>query len=94
MVKGLNIPDEFKYTFKRLINFVPHGQRNDLHTQKVLLLYLKLGGEKMARQYIDLVKLDFRENIDSTETSEKSNHTGNLYSDRNLSEDEGSKEDD
>ncbi|MDH3344388.1 MAG: hypothetical protein OEL58_04045 [Desulfobacteraceae bacterium] len=88
MVKGLNIPDEFQYTFKRLINLVPYKQRNDRHTQKIVLLYLKLGGEKLARQYVEVLKSDLRENKDRTETSEKSNHEGQLLSDPNFPEDE------
>lgn len=68
MVKGLNIPDEFQYTFKRLINLLPYNQRNDRHAQKNVLLYLKLGGEKLARQYIEILRSDFRENTDRTET--------------------------
>ncbi len=88
MVKGLNIPDEFQYTFKRLINLVPYKQRNDRHTQKIVLLYLKLGGEKLARQYVEVLKSDLRENKDRTETSEKSNHEGQLFSDPNFPEDE------
>ncbi len=66
MVKGLNIPDEFQYTFKRLINLLPYNQRNDRHAKKNVLLYLKLGGEKLARQYIEILRSDFRENKDKT----------------------------
>jgi len=92
MVKGLNIPDEFQYTFKRLINLVPYKQRNDRHAQKIVLLYLKLGGEKLARQYIEVLKSNLRENKDRTETPEKSNHGGNLFSDPNSSEGEDSED--
>lgn len=88
MVKGLNIPDEFQYTFKRLINLVPYKQRNDRNAQKIVLLYLKLGGEKLARQYVEVLKSNLRENKDRTETSEKSNHEGQLFSDPNFPEDE------
>lgn len=88
MIMGLNIPDEFQYTFKRLINLAPHQQRNDQEIQKIVLLYLKLGGEKLARQYIEVLKSDLRENEDRTETSEESDHAGDLFSDPNFSEDE------
>ncbi len=94
MVKRLNIPDEFQYTFKRLINLVPYQQRNERHTQKIVLLYLKLGGEKLARQYIEVLKSALRENKDRTESSEKSNHTGDLFSDPNLPEGEDSEDED
>ena len=88
MIKGLNIPDEFQYTFKRLINLAPHQQRNDQEIQKIVLLYLKLGGEKLARQYIEVLKSDLLETEDRTETSEESDHAGDLFSDPNFSEDE------
>jgi hypothetical protein len=94
MIKGLNIPDEFQYAFKRLINLAPHQQRNDQDTQKTVLLYLKLGGEKLARQYIEVLKSDLRENQDRTETSEESDHSGDLSSDPKFSEDEDSEDDD
>ena len=66
MVKGSNIPDEFQYTFKRLINLLPYNQRNDRHARKIILLYLKLGGKKLARKYIEVLKSDLRENKDRT----------------------------
>jgi len=94
MVKCLNIPEEFQYTFKRLINLVPYKQRNDRHTQEIVLLYLKLGGEKLARQYVEVLKSDLPENKDRTETSEKSNHNGNLFSDPNFPEDENAEDED
>ena len=94
MVKGLNIPDEFQYTFKRLINLVPYKQRNDRHAQKIVLLYLKLGGEKLAKQYIEILKSDLSENKDRTETSEKSNPAGRLISDPNSPKDKDSEDDD
>ena len=94
MVKRLNIPDEFQYTFKRLINLVPYQQRNERYTQKIVLLYLKLGGEKLARQYIEVLKSALRENKDRTEPSEKSNHAGDLLSDPNLPASEDTEDED
>jgi hypothetical protein len=94
MVKRLNIPDEFQYTFKRLINLVPYQQRNERHTQKIVLLYLKLGGEKLARQYIEVLKSALLENKDRTESSEESNHAEDLLSDSNLLEGEDIKDED
>lgn len=94
MIEGLNIPDEFQYTFKRLINLIPQEQRTDRDIQKIVLLYLKLGGEKLARQYVEVLKSDLRENEDKTETSEKSNHDGDFLSDPDFSEDDDSEDDD
>ena len=76
MTDNLNIPDELIETFKRLMNQVPEKLRNDNHTRQVTQLYLKLGGEKLARQYIEIVNLNVREeerqNIDETENPEDS----------------------
>jgi hypothetical protein len=61
MVDNVNIPDDLLETFKRLMTQVPDKLRNDSHTQQVMQLYLKLGGEKLARQYIENVNLNVRE---------------------------------
>ncbi len=61
MADNVNIPDDLIETFKRLMSQVPDKLRNDSHTQQVTRLYLKFGGEKLARQYIESVKLSLRE---------------------------------
>lgn len=76
MADNVNIPNELIETFKRLMNQIPEKLRNDSHTQQVTYLYLKLGGERLARQYADIIKLTVREEerqaIDGTEDSEDS----------------------
>lgn len=61
MAEDLNIPDELKGTFKRLMNQVPSEHRADRDTQKIIQIYLKLGGERLAKQYIEIIKLQVRE---------------------------------
>ena len=61
MADNVNIPDELTETFKRLMNQIPEKLRYDRHTQQVTYLYLKLGGDRLARQYIDIMKLTVRE---------------------------------
>jgi hypothetical protein len=61
MADNVNIPDELMEAFKRLMNQVPEKLRNNSHTQHVIQIYLKLGGEKLARQYIEIVRLNVRE---------------------------------
>jgi hypothetical protein len=61
MTENLNIPDELQGTFKRLMYRVPEKLRSDSHTQRIIQLYLKLGGEKMAKQHIEIIKLRVRE---------------------------------
>lgn len=72
MAEKLNIPEELLGTFKRLMNRVPERLRSDSHTQKILQLYLKLGGEKLAKQHIEVIKLRVREEERQTNASEKS----------------------
>ena len=61
MVDDMNIPDEFLETYKHLINQIPEKLKNDSHTQQVTQLYLKIGGEKLAKQYIEIVTWNVRE---------------------------------
>lgn len=61
MAENLNIPEELQGTFKRLMNRVPEKLRINSHIQKIIQLYLKLGGEKLAKQYIEIIKLRVRE---------------------------------
>ena len=76
MADNVNIPDELTETFRRLMNQIPEKLRNDSHTQQVAYLYLKLGGERLARQYIDIIKLTIREEerqaVDENEDPEDS----------------------
>jgi hypothetical protein len=61
MADTLKISDELQGTFKRLMSRVPEKFRSDVHTQKIIHLYLKLGGEKLAKQHIEIIKLRVRE---------------------------------
>lgn len=76
MAENLNIPDELQGTLKRLMYRVPEKLRNDSHTQRIIQLYLKLGGEKMAKQHIEIIKLRVHEeerlNKDRANASEES----------------------
>ena len=61
MTENVNIPDELLETYKRLMNQLPEKLRNDNHTHQITQLYLKLGGEKLARQYVEILTLNARE---------------------------------
>jgi hypothetical protein len=61
MTNQMKIPDELELAFKRLINLLPDPIKGDDHTQRIILTYLKLGGEKLARQRIEIIKIHFRE---------------------------------
>jgi hypothetical protein len=61
MKNQMKIPDELELAFQRLINLLPASLKGDDHTRRIIFTYLKLGGEKLARQRIEIIKIHFRE---------------------------------
>lgn len=84
MTNKLDIPAELQDAFQRLMKLVPAELRDNAHIQKTILVYLKFGGERLARHNIGIMKKPFDEKInlinkrnheeDIEETSEF--HTG------------------
>jgi hypothetical protein len=56
MKKNFIIPDELNEAFDRLMNLVPDRLKNDANTHKAISVYLKLGGEKLAKQCVQVIK--------------------------------------
>jgi hypothetical protein len=84
MTEKMIIPDEFQGSVRRLLNRIPAEQRDDETLQAALLVYLKLGGEKLARHYIEvsrktfpdqmvLIKKQFRDGVDEDDESDGDN---------------------
>lgn len=61
MTNKLNIQDDLGMAFKRCTNLLLHELKDDSHIQKAILVFLKFGGEKLTRQYIEITKMLFRE---------------------------------
>ncbi len=61
MTDQMKIPDELELAFQQLINLLPDPLKGDDHAQRIILTYIKLGGEKLARQRIEIIKIHFRE---------------------------------
>ncbi len=61
MAKELNIPEEYELAFNRLMRRVPIEFRDDMTVRKTALLYLKVGGEKLARASIKALTTPFTE---------------------------------
>jgi hypothetical protein len=61
MTIQMKVPDELELAFQYLINLLPDPLKGDDHAQQIILTYLKLGGEKLARQRIEIIKIHFRE---------------------------------
>lgn len=53
MESNFSIPQELQMSFQRLIPYMSPGLRNDEQGLESVLLYLKLGGERLARIVID-----------------------------------------
>jgi hypothetical protein len=61
MKEELNIPEELKSSYRRVMKKASRELREDVEFQKMTLIYLRLGGEKLARQRIEITKKQFRE---------------------------------
>lgn len=61
MTEDLDIPEELQPIFKRVMRRLPAELKGDLEFLKNLLIYIKIGGEKLARQRIEVTKKPFRE---------------------------------
>lgn len=53
MDTNFTVPNEYQESFQRLLPHMVAGLRNDPHGLEAIYLYLKLGGEKLARIAID-----------------------------------------
>ena len=63
MTESLQIPDSMKFKFKQLLNRIPEERREDFQVQQMLLVYLKLGGIKLAARYVEGFSAMFPEEI-------------------------------
>ena len=61
MTEDLEIPEELKPAFKRIMKRAPSELVENLEFRMTALVYLKLGGEKLARQRIEITQKQFRE---------------------------------
>ena len=61
MREELNIPDEVLGAFRRIQRSLPEHLRNNSEFLEKILGYLKLGGDKLARQCIELIQKPFEQ---------------------------------
>jgi hypothetical protein len=54
------VPDEFESSFQRILPYLAVSLQKNPEVSESLLLYLKLGGEKMARVAIDALNVTQR----------------------------------
>ncbi len=63
MAGSINIPENLKYTFNRLIQRLPSKKKDDPALQNSILQFLKLGGERLAMARIQPILHPFPEDI-------------------------------
>ena len=59
MIDDYQVPDEFLGAFRRLVRRMPLELQTDTNFLQTLVLYLKLGGEKLASHRIEVEKAEF-----------------------------------
>lgn len=60
MAEQFTIPEEYEMSFRRLIPYLVAPLQNNPQVLASLLLYIKLGGEKLARAAIDALNVSRR----------------------------------
>ena len=60
METEFTIPQELRLSYHRLLPYMVNAVRSDLQSQEAILLYLKLGVEKLARIAIDAYNQTYR----------------------------------
>lgn len=60
MAEQFSIPEEYEIPFRRILPYLSAPLQNDPKVLQALVLYFKLGGEKMARIVIDALNVTHR----------------------------------
>lgn len=56
MINTVEVPQELVGSFKRIARRIPVDLKKDEALLKTIVIYLQLGGEKLARQAVDAAK--------------------------------------
>ncbi len=92
MAQQFEIPEEFEIPFRRIVPYLSAPLQNDPKVLQALVLYFKLGGEKMARIVIDALNVTHR--IEYAEMIKRMREEAMLRDrQENGSEDEGGEDD-
>ena len=59
MIEDFQVPDEFLGAFRRLVRRMPLELQTDEGFLEKLVLYLKLGGEKLASHRVEVERAEF-----------------------------------
>ncbi len=63
MTDEQNSAPELMEAFDRLMRYVPPEVANDEQVKKNIFIYLRLGGERLAHQYLQMIRKIFPEKI-------------------------------
>ncbi|MFC1515159.1 hypothetical protein ACFL7E_00210 [Thermodesulfobacteriota bacterium] len=63
MTAPKNIPEEFKAAYQRLMGLLPDKLRSDRKIQNTTLVFLKFGGEVLARHSVEIYRIHFKEEM-------------------------------
>jgi hypothetical protein len=61
MAKRLNLPDDLHDQFQQLLKLAPDELQNNVDIQNTLSVYLKFGGEKLARHGLGIINRSYLE---------------------------------
>jgi hypothetical protein len=61
MAKRLNLPDDLHDQFQQLLKLAPDELQNNVDIQNTLSVYLKFGGEKLARHGLGIINKRYLE---------------------------------
>ena len=61
MSAEFTVPEELGTIFNRLIQSLPSDLHSDEHTLKITLVYLKIGGQRLARHWLSIRRNRWRE---------------------------------
>jgi hypothetical protein len=86
MAQKFSIPEEFEIPFRRILPYLSASMQNEPKVLESLLLYFKLGGEKMARIVIDA--LNVTERIQYAEMIKKMREEAMLRDNQNGSDED------
>lgn len=90
MAQQFEIPEEYEIPFRRIIPHLLSPLQHDPKVLQALMLYLRLGGEKMARIVIDALNVTYK--IQHAEMLKKMREEAMLRDQRE--EDDASEDDD
>ena len=91
MAQEFSIPEEYERPFRRMLPFLAAPLQNDPNVMESLVLYYKLGGEKLARVVIDA--LNVTRKMQDSERIKKMREVAMLLDSQDVEGDEDEDED-